>query len=226
MQGECVVHRCQNKNPKGWPVDVNDVMHRKRTRGGFWKKVSWVEFCLGRRWLAFACSPKPGQWPLWQVPHVLWERGRQRRWKSQNRKNVYLSPYVEEPLNSKVIKSFVPEQSHKCFSCFKIPMFYVYMLRTLWTFCVLVWICPFIHFLFHTHTLHTYTHFLLSTKDFVLQWEKNNFRFLFAFFETLPLHKQNQNYLDIPTISPCYFYSHWSLIVFLTYLQKSTLCIM
>ena len=54
------------------------------------------------------------------------------RWKSQNRKNVYLSPYVEEPLNSKVIKSFVPElRSRKCFSCFEIPMFYVYML---WTF--------------------------------------------------------------------------------------------
>ena len=32
------------------------------------------------------------------------------RWKSQNRKNVYLSPYVEKPLNSKVIKSFVPER--------------------------------------------------------------------------------------------------------------------
>ena len=47
-------------------------------------------------------------------------------------KNVYLSPYVEEPLNSKVIKSFVPElRSRKCFSCFGIPMFYVYML---WTF--------------------------------------------------------------------------------------------
>ena len=42
---------------------------------------------------------------------------------------MYLSPYVEEPLNSKVIKSFVPEQrSRKCFSCFEIPMFYVYML--------------------------------------------------------------------------------------------------
>ena len=27
-----------------------------------------------------------------------------RRWKSQDRKNVYLSPYVEKPLNSKVIK--------------------------------------------------------------------------------------------------------------------------
>ena len=51
-----------------------------------------------------------------------------------NRKNVYISPYVEEPLNSKVIKSFVPElRSRKCFSCFEIPMFYVYML---WTFYV------------------------------------------------------------------------------------------
>ena len=28
---------------------------------------------------------------------------------SQYRKNVPLSPYVEEPLNSKVMKSFVPE---------------------------------------------------------------------------------------------------------------------
>ena len=56
------------------------------------------------------------------------------RWKSQNRKNVYLSPYVDEPLNSKVIKSFVPElRSRKCFSCFEIPMFYVYMW---WTFYV------------------------------------------------------------------------------------------
>ena len=48
------------------------------------------------------------------------------RLKSQNRKNVYLCPYVEEPLNSKVIKGFVPERrSRKCFSCFEIPMFYV-----------------------------------------------------------------------------------------------------
>ena len=38
-------------------------------------------------------------------------------------------PYVEESLNSKVIKSFVPElRSRKCFSCFEIPMFYIYML--------------------------------------------------------------------------------------------------
>ena len=36
-------------------------------------------------------------------------RGRGGRWKSQNRKNMYLSPYVEDDLNSKVIKSYVPE---------------------------------------------------------------------------------------------------------------------
>ncbi len=50
------------------------------------------------------------------------------RWKSPNRKNVYLSRYVEEPLNSKVIKSFVPElRSRKCFWCFRILMFYIYI---------------------------------------------------------------------------------------------------
>ena len=48
--------------------------------------------------------------------------------KARIKKNVYLSPYVEEPLNSKVIKSFVPElRSLKCFSCFEILMFYVYI---------------------------------------------------------------------------------------------------
>ena len=42
---------------------------------------------------------------------------------------LFLSPYVEKPFNSKVIKSFVPElRSRKCFSCFGIPMFNVYML--------------------------------------------------------------------------------------------------
>ena len=53
---------------------------------------------------------------LWRVPHVLgWGR-----WKSQNGKNVYLSPYVEEPLNSKVIKSFIPElRSRKVFFVFR-----------------------------------------------------------------------------------------------------------
>ena len=50
------------------------------------------------------------------------------RWKIQKRKNVYLSPYVVEPLNSKVIKSFVPElRSRKCFSCFEIPLLCAYL---------------------------------------------------------------------------------------------------
>ena len=53
------------------------------------------------------------------------------RWKSRNRKNVYFFPYVEEPLNSKVIKCFVPEQrSRKCFSCSEIrflcSLLYIY----------------------------------------------------------------------------------------------------
>ena len=40
----------------------------------------------------------------------------------------YLSPYVEKPLNSKVIKSFVPElRSRKCFLCSRISMLSVYM---------------------------------------------------------------------------------------------------
>ena len=118
--------------------------HAPEARGGFWgfwkKSVGWVEFCLGRRQLAFACSPKPGQWPCGGC-RTRWGGG---RCKSQNRKNVYLSPYVEEPLNSKVIKCFVPElRSHKCFSCFEIPMFYVYMI---WTFYVrfnisVSWVC-------------------------------------------------------------------------------------
>ena len=55
------------------------------------------------------------------------------RWKSQNRKNVYLSSYVEEPLNSKVIKSFVPEL-RSCYVFFKFWDSYV---LSLWTFDVL-----------------------------------------------------------------------------------------
>ena len=93
-------------------------------RGWFWgiwkKSISWVlprektvDFCL----LAVA---------LWRVPHEMGADGKVRidRW--------YLSLYVGKPLNSKVIKSSVPElRSRKCFSCFGIPMFYdVYMLYT------------------------------------------------------------------------------------------------
>ena len=99
-------------------ASANNVTHRKRAEdfGILKKSVSGIETCLGRRRLAFACSRRP-----WAG--VAWDRC---RWKSQNGKNVNLSPYVEEPLNSKLIKCFVPELSSlTCFSCFEIPVFYV-----------------------------------------------------------------------------------------------------
>ena len=82
--------------------------------GGFFKKKS-VELRTRHRTrrVDFRGSQRPDEF-------VHYGRGTRRSgWadeKSWNRKNVYLSPYVEEPLNSKVIKSFVPElRSRKCF---------------------------------------------------------------------------------------------------------------
>ena len=123
-RGGCVVHRCQNKNlierlTSGCEWGHAPEARARRILRILKKSVSWVESCLGRRQLTFACSRRP-----WTGV----ARDGAGRWKSQNRKNVYLSPYVEDPLNSKLIKSFVPElRSRKCFSCFEIPMFYVYM---------------------------------------------------------------------------------------------------
>ena len=104
---------------------MNDVMHRKRACGGFWEfwESQLVELRLdtGQEGSTFRLLAEAlGRWCTY-----WWGGG---TWKSQNRMNVYLSPYVEEPLNSKVIKGFVPElRSRKCFSCFEIPMFYVYI---------------------------------------------------------------------------------------------------
>ena len=83
------------------------------------KSVSWV---LPRRKKVDICLLAE---PLLRVPHVVWGR-----WKIQ----VYLSPYVEKPLNSKVIKGFVSElRSRKCFFlCLGIPMFYIYELWSLY----------------------------------------------------------------------------------------------
>ena len=96
-------------------------------RGGFWgcfEKSQWVEFLARKKKVDFR-----------ELTVALW---RVRRWFGGDGKvsieRWYLSPYVEKPFNSKVINSFVPElRSRKCFSCFGIPMFYVYML---WTFYV------------------------------------------------------------------------------------------
>ena len=121
-----VTQRCHN-NPDGkWGYRVR-MTSRTGSAWRIWgilKKVSWVESCRPK---------KKGDFRLLTEAlgrcHTRWWGC---RWKSQNRKNVYLSPYVEEPLNSKVIKSFVPGlRSRKCFLRFEIPVFYVYML---WTF--------------------------------------------------------------------------------------------
>ena len=63
-----------------------------------------------------------------------------------------LSPYVEKPLISKVIKSFVPElRSRKSFLCFRIPMFYVICVRYehyMYVSQIHVWVCyTFLYFL-------------------------------------------------------------------------------
>ena len=107
--------------------------HAPEARGGFWEiwKVSGVEnktpngkgrlsgLAEGRRICAL------------RAPHEM--RGGVDEKVIIERLCISFT-YVEEPLNSKVIKSFVPElRSRNCFSCFGIPMFYVYML---WTFCV------------------------------------------------------------------------------------------
>ena len=79
--------------------------HAPEAREGFWEiwKRQLVELSLAvrRRKVTFACSPRPWAGVALDGVGV--------KWKSQNRKNVYLSPYAEEPLNSKVINSFVPE---------------------------------------------------------------------------------------------------------------------
>ena len=90
------------------PGGVTDVLHQKRGRRilGIWEKsVSWVFAAEEDGWLSgVAVALRP-------VPCVVGGR-----WKSQRRKIVYLSPYVEKPFNSMVIKSFVPElRIRKCF---------------------------------------------------------------------------------------------------------------
>ena len=110
--------------------DVNDVMHRKRARrilGDLKKSVSWVLRSREEGWLSLA---RRG---LVADATRVGGRGAYADGKASIER-LCLSPYVEKPLNSKVKKSFVPElRSRKCFSCFGIPMFSVYML---WTFYV------------------------------------------------------------------------------------------
>ena len=141
-QGGCVVHRCQNKNPRTRGCEWRHAPEACAEDLGDFEKsqLSWVlprEKTVDFRLLAEA---------LWRMPHMLgWGR-----WKSLHRKIEPLSPYVEKPLNSKAIKSFVPElRSRKCFFVFRDSyVIYICALWTLWTFCVPVWICLFHVFMY------------------------------------------------------------------------------
>ena len=108
--------------------DVSDVTHRKRGRRFEEKSVSWVPGSEEEGWLSLA---RRG---LAVGAHVVWGR-----WESQ----VYLSPYVEKPFNSKVIKSFVSElKSRQVFLCFGIPKFYIYEYeRSMYISRIPVWPC-------------------------------------------------------------------------------------
>ena len=132
-RGGCVVHRCQNKNPiERWTSGCEwrhaPEAHARSILGILKKSVSRVELSSASGedgWLSGLAAAR--QICVLRAPHEMGGGG---RWQSQNRENLYLSP-----LNSKVIKSFVPElRSRKCFSCFEIPMFYVYIY--IWTFYV------------------------------------------------------------------------------------------
>ena len=86
---------------------------------GIWKKSVELSVAARRRRVTFASS----EWPC-GVCYTCWEGADGKT----SIERLCLSPYVEKPLKSKVIKSFVPElRNRKCFSCFGIPMFYVYI---------------------------------------------------------------------------------------------------
>ena len=150
-----VIQRCQNENPREtmWP-GMWMMPCTGGVRRGFWeiweKSESWV--LPRKKTVDFRLLAETWR----QVSHVVWGR-----WESQ----VYLSPYVEKPFKSNVIKCFVPElRIRKCFSCFGIPMICVFIcaLWTLWTFCVPVWVC-----LFHVF-ISGYVTIFLSTTFWVL----------------------------------------------------------
>ena len=111
--------------------DVSDVTHRKR--GLRFEKSQLVEIETWARpdkFVRYGC--RTWWWWWWGADgKVIIER-----W--------YLSPYVEKPFNSKVIKSFVPElRSCKCFFVFW-DSYVIYI--CLWTFYVrftqpYIWLC-------------------------------------------------------------------------------------
>ena len=103
-----------------------------RRSWGILKKA--VEFCLGRRRLDFACSPKPGQWPCGRC-HTVFFWGGGADGKVIIERLCISLPYVET-FNSKVIKGFVPElRSRYMFFVFRNSyVLFIYVMNILYTF--------------------------------------------------------------------------------------------
>ena len=99
--------------------------HASEAWAEIWEKsVSWVPVWEEEGWLSGLVVAR--RICALRVPRVSWVESWQCK-SSQHKRIVCLSPYVEKPFNSKVIKSFVPElRSRKCFLCFGIPMLSMY----------------------------------------------------------------------------------------------------
>ena len=124
--------------------------HAPQEHRGFWenlKKVNRVEICLGRRQLAFASSRG-----LVAGAVRDWRRGDE---KARIERMCISHPYVEEPLNSKVINSFVPELRRRVFrvsrSLSSMYICYIYI----YIYIYMIIICPF----------HTYPYLAMVYRD-------------------------------------------------------------
>ena len=105
--------------------DVSDVTHRKRELK--FEKSQLVEFLPGKKKVDFRLLAEA----LQQVLHVMGEGG---RWKSRHRKIVPPFSLCRKTFKLKGNKKFRTWiRSRKWFSCFGIPMFYIY---ELWIFYV------------------------------------------------------------------------------------------
>ena len=131
-RGGCVVHRCQNKNPierltSGCEWSHAPEARTRRIWGILKKSVNWFENKTPDEKGRLSGLAEARQICARRAPHkMVGADGK------ASIERLCLSFYVET-FNSKVMKGFVPElRSRKCFSCFEIPMFYVYMLRTLY----------------------------------------------------------------------------------------------
>ena len=125
-----VTQRCHNSpdGKRGYTVRMTSRTGSARRILGFWKS-QFVELrpASGEdRWLSLARRSKAsGLCGGYRTRWVADEKARIEK--------MFLSPYIEEPLNSTLIKSFVPEQRvRKCFSCFEIHTFYVIYKWTLY----------------------------------------------------------------------------------------------